>query len=347
MQKNKSKHITILTPGFPKNEEDTTCIPALYLFAKELSKEETIKVSIISLYYPTTNNSYPWNGINVIALGLAQAKVFKPINLLKTVKALKILHKKNATNLIHSFWLGECAFIGHYFSKRNRIKHVTTLMGQETKPTNIWAKILPLKKMNLVTVSNFHYNHLLKNYGIKSLIIPWGVTKIFETTHSHKEIDIIGIGSLIGVKNFNLFNSVIAELKKNIPNIKAVIIGDGNLKKNLSLQIKQLKLQNNIKLKGKLSYNETQLLLKKSKVLLHTSNYESFGMVFAEAVAHNIPIVSKNVGIAKSSENWFICTNKDSFVKCCKKALTLEVVKHPIFFDISETVNKYRKLYKS
>ncbi len=48
-----SKHIVILTPGFPKNEQDTTCIPPLQAYVENFTAiHPEIKMSIISFQYP-------------------------------------------------------------------------------------------------------------------------------------------------------------------------------------------------------------------------------------------------------------------------------------------------------
>ncbi|MGB0369237.1 MAG: hypothetical protein ACPGD8_07510 [Flavobacteriales bacterium] len=47
------KHILILTPGFPENEADDTCMPYLQTYLREASKEEHgLRFTVISLQYP-------------------------------------------------------------------------------------------------------------------------------------------------------------------------------------------------------------------------------------------------------------------------------------------------------
>lgn len=340
------KHLVILTPGFPENEEDSTCIPALQIFVKKLVNTNAIHVSVVTLYYPNKKTSYTWNGIKVTALALPTNKLQKPISLFKTWKQLKQIHKDNPIDTIHSFWLGECAFLGYYFSKQNKLNHVTTLMGQDANHKNIFSRLLPLKKIALITLSNFHQQTLLNNFNIPSKIIPWGVhAEITENNTSERTIDIIGIGSLIPLKNYSLFLDIIKTLKLDFPDINAVIIGDGKEKKALLMQIKTLQLEKNIKLLGALSYTKTQEFLSKSKVLLHTSNYESFGMVFAEALALKTPIVSRPIGIANKSDFWQLGNTKEELLIGCKKMLLKNTFEATKLYNVSDTVNAYLKLY--
>ncbi len=340
------KHIAILTPGFPENEEDSTCIPALQIFVKALAKIKTIKVSVLTLYYPKNKTVYNWNDIQVTALNLPPNKSKKIASLFKTWNQLKQLHKENTIDTIHSFWLGESAFLGHYFSKKNALNHIVTLMGQDAKTKNMFSRFLPLKKMTLISLSRFHQQTFLDNFNSTSKIIPWGlVPKEIEHHNTKKSIDIIGVGSLIPLKNYSLFIDVILNLKLENPKIKAIIIGDGKEKRNLSAKIKTLKLETNLELLGELSYDDTQALLAKSKVLLHTSDYESFGMVFAEALAKKTRIVSKPIGIANKSDSWYIGNTKEALIKGCKKMLLTPTPQDSKLFDINDTLNAYLKLY--
>lgn len=69
----KNKHILIVTPGFAANESDTTCIPPLYLYIKELKDQDPDwRISIIAIHYPFVKEKYlffgatvyPYNGRN-------------------------------------------------------------------------------------------------------------------------------------------------------------------------------------------------------------------------------------------------------------------------------------------
>jgi len=59
----------MLTPGFAENETDTTCIPALQIYADALRKHSGYEVSIVALHYPKKSSVYHWNDIPVQALG--------------------------------------------------------------------------------------------------------------------------------------------------------------------------------------------------------------------------------------------------------------------------------------
>lgn len=340
------KHIVFLTPGFAQNEQDTTTIPAIQLYIKALKKHQPeLKITVISFQFPFTNEKYKWFGCEVIPLNGRNSKLKRIFIWKKVFTILNFLNKENPISILHSFWLGECALIGNMFSKKHSLKHVCTLMGQDVLKNNYYLKVLPIQKMKLICVSDFQRKQLYNSPILQIKVIPWGIYSADFSNEITKSIDIIGVGSLISLKNYDLFIEVVSEINKIIP-IKAVLIGSGIQKEYLEKKIKKLQLENTISLTGLLSYQETLNFISQSKILLHTSNYESFGMVFAEALQSKTSIVSKEVGCAFVSKNWRLCSSKQELIAGCIEALSipfLENFKNP--FVIEKTVENYLNIY--
>ena len=63
------KRVLFLTPGFPGNDEETDCIPALQLFLHALDQTGLFEISVIAFHYPYREDRYNWKGIQVFALG--------------------------------------------------------------------------------------------------------------------------------------------------------------------------------------------------------------------------------------------------------------------------------------
>lgn len=340
------KHIVFLTPGFAQNEQDTSTIPAIQIYIKALKKHQPeLKITIISFQFPFTNEKYKWFDCDVIPLNGRNSKWKRIFIWNKVFTILNTLNKENPISILHSFWLGECALIGNLFSKKNNLKHVCTLMGQDIFKNNYYLKVLPIQKMNLICVSDFQQKQLYKSSILQTKVITWGIHGADFSYPTTKTIDIIGVGSLIRLKNYDLFIEVVFEInKKNT--IKVVLIGDGIQKEYLEEKIKKLQLENTISLTGLLPYKETLNYISQSKILLHTSNYESFGMVFAEALQCKTRIVSKEVGCAFASKNWHICTSKDEMIAACLEALSIpfsENLENPLV--IEKTIENYLKIY--
>ncbi len=293
----KRKHILFLTPGFPKDEKDTRCIPALHLFLQELNRLDIVDISIITFDYPYKKGSYTWNGLTINAIGgKNKGGGFKLINWQKVIRLAKKIHKENAIDQVHSFWLNDCSVVGNRISKKIKIPHSCTLMGQDVLPSNrFFNQIKPLPK--LITLSKYHEEQLQNNFSIRSSItIPWGIEKL-TSTHV-KIVDVIGVGNLNEVKNFTKFLSIIQLIKASVPDILVQIVGEGEQYHHLLQLTKKMELDQNVQFLGVRNREETLALMSKAKCLLHTSNFESFGMVFLEAQSLGVKIFTTPVGIA-------------------------------------------------
>ncbi len=345
-----NKHIVIITPGFPESEKDDNCIPPLQDYVKLLSTKNNIMVSVITLQYPATKSNYRWHRVNVYALGGNDVKF--PGRFLIWKKVISTFHNINFDNsvcTIHSFWLSECALIGNHISSRFGIKHINTVMGKEANLSNRYLRFINFNKFKLIALSK-RQAELLTNATGRDVdkIIPWGLNENlllgFETCE--RKIDILGVGSLIYLKNYSSFINIIHKLKEFKPDINCVIIGEGPLKEKLYHQIKSLGLESNISLAGNLPRDQVFKYMTQSKILLHTSNYESFGMVFIEALYYGMYIVSKPVGIAESSDRWQIRNSEDEFITAI-----IDLLQNPInheqvlLHSLDEIVNAYLEIY--
>jgi glycosyltransferase involved in cell wall biosynthesis len=347
------RHIVILTPGFPKNEKDENCMPYMHVFIEYLNANyKGYYVSIITLQYPHHEIEYSWNNIPVYGCGGHDRKF--PRRILTWLRCLKYFKRINAikrVHIIHSFWLNECAWLGNHLSKKYNTKHLCTLMGQDVKRPNIYFNLLPLRQMHLVAVSNFQKKVFFEQTGLQAaVVIPWGINPNSEfINNSNPDIDVLGVGSLLPIKNYTLFIELIKDLKKDYPSLKTVLIGDGPDKKKLVERIKALDLENTISLPGTLPRKEVLGLMLQSKVLLHTSKYESFGYVFSEALASGMSIVSFEVGIAQHAKGWKVCHSYEEMIEALKFFIKENRMprKLPVEYTIEETANKYIEIYNS
>lgn len=347
-----NKHIVILTPGFPENENDTTCIPPLQAYVENFTTiHPEIKLSIITFQYPFFRKKYKWKSVDIYACGGKNRKLPYKLLIWKQVsKYFKIINKSHKVDLIHSFWLFDCALIGNYFTKKNKLHHIITLMGQDAKPDNKYLRWINLKKCTTVCLSENHKAIFQKTSGIdNSEIIPWGIDPVdFPfSKNQEREIDIIGVGSFIELKNYLLFVKIIEKLKQSHANIKAMLVGGGFQHEMLQNEIKKRGLDNNIQILEQLPRHPTLEWMSKSKILLHTSVYESQAYVFFEAMQLGLNIVSFDIGVAKPSANWVVAHNEDDMFKGLQhflsQSLQIETGKPPL---ISETVEMYYELMK-
>lgn len=106
--------------------------------------------------------------------------------------------------------------------------------------------------------------------------------------------DLIFLGRLSDPKNPLMYVEIVRELVKSMPDIRTIIVGDGELRGEVESAIKYNKLEKNIKLYG---FQENPYgLLKNSRVLCMPSKWEGFGLAAIEAMSLGIPVAAANVG---------------------------------------------------
>lgn len=343
------KHIVFLCPGFAVDERDDFTIPPLQLYLRSLARSQRFQLTILSLHFPYRNNLQSWNGLAHYAV--FQRGIFSKWRTRWTAwQRLKEIHQERPIDLIHSFWLNDAAWIGEQFSKKNQIPHLVTLMGQDARKSNHFLRFFSLRKMNLVGLSPFHARTFKESTGIEIReIIPWGIEAIASFPERKRNIDILGVGNLIPLKNFGLFLEVIAVLKEDFPSIQAQILGDGVEYNALKARIQALNLEENVQLLGRQPRAFVLEKMQQSKILLHPSEYESYGYVFAEALQNGMSIVSRKVGFAEASQYWQLAEDKDGFVDALRQILMQprerkSLILHDIDFVRNQYVERYKRL---
>lgn len=335
-----NKHVVFITPGFPKNEEDTTCIPALQFYAKAL-KEDGVKISVVSIHYPFQKDAYLWHGIEVFPLN-GQNKKFRTRQLRrKALQKVKDIHDRDNVDVIHSFWLHETTRVASAVSKSLNIPLIATAMGQEMRNPKPSFKRWKKSDFTIVALSDFQADALRKKGVEPSAIVPWG---IHEVTPVAKTTDLICVANLIPLKNVKYFVAICAEIVKTKPDLIAKIVGDGPLASNLQNQISDLGIQENVELLGELTYEESQTCITTSQVLIHPSQFEGFGMVIIEALAAGTHVIANPVGIAQQLEIPFLTGNVSADAAMVQVQLK-SASPEPIVFDIKDTVSQYKSIY--
>jgi glycosyltransferase involved in cell wall biosynthesis len=289
------KTLIVLTPGFPRDESDSTCIPFLqtHLLALKRSKPE-LEIVVLSLQYPFQKKKYIWNGIEVIAFGgQSKGKIYRLMIWLKAWRTLAKLNRKKNIAGVFSIWLTECALIGHSFAKRHNLRHKIWVVGQDAKKENKYIGRIRPEAEELVVISDFLASELEKNHRISpGHKIPFGVEKLQPANDQVHDIDILGAGSLIPLKQYDVFIDLVSDLVNEFPHLKACICGEGSERENLVKKIASNKMQDHISILGELPHAEILELMKRSRIFLHTSNYEGLGLVCLEALSAGAHVIS-------------------------------------------------------
>lgn len=159
----------------------------------------------------------------------------------------------------------------------------------------------------LIANTLYTKNLLLKvNPDIRNIeIIPVGLdTALFSKSKSNNNaFRILYCGRLVKFKGSTLTIDILLELlRRGYENINLVLIGEGELRKELEAKIKKHKLEKFVSLKGNLIQKDIIKYLANSNVFLlpgtsdSDGRCENQGLVIQEAQAMELPVVVSDVG---------------------------------------------------
>ena len=107
---------------------------------------------------------------------------------------------------------------------------------------------------------------------------------------------IITVSRLVPKNGVDILIDAIAEVKKEIPNVRCVIIGDGPERANLESRITKFGLYNSVRIQGAIPHEEIRSRLHAADIFVRPSRSEGMGIAFVEAMASGLPVVGTAVG---------------------------------------------------
>ncbi|MBS1687761.1 MAG: glycosyltransferase, partial [Bacteroidetes bacterium] len=249
------------------------------------------------------------------------------------------------------FWCTEYAMVAKYFAIRNGLKHFIWLKGQDAREGNQFVRLIKPKENELIAISDFVADEFYRNYKVRPLhVVPNAIDEsLFADGQVERDIDILGVGSLIPLKQYDIFIEIVKELKTKVPDINAVICGKGPEADKLKGIISTQLLNNHIAIIGERPHAEVLKLMQRSKILLHPSSYEGFSTVCLEALYAGMHVVSFHKPMKEDIKNWHIVKDKNEMTQ---KAMTLLADLNVKFervrvYAMEDTVNTVMRLFNT
>ncbi|MBL7901072.1 MAG: glycosyltransferase family 4 protein [Bacteroidia bacterium] len=287
--------LLVVSPGFPANEQDSTCLPALRMFLKEELLREHFNIRVISMHYPFQAGQYTWFGLKVWALaGKNKKGLFRIPLYLKTWAALRKNRNKDGLTVVLSIFASEAALLASYFSKKNKLLHFCWVMGQDAGNNNPYHSMFS-SQIHYLVMSEFLKQRLeqhgkRKAFGILPSALYVQDLPAFKT--KKRNTDFVCVGSLIPLKRVEWVLQVVQDLKKENLNAKVCIIGDGPERQALETMSRKSGISEQVQFRGEIQHREVLNEMMQSKIVLHPSAYEGFGNVFLEALYSGCHVVS-------------------------------------------------------
>lgn len=279
-----------------------------------LDKESAVAKRVVSFgrsldkYYllvPSRVNKTVQLADNIWVESLAGTKV---IILWKIYKRIKELLKVEKLDLLTTQDVYFIAPILIHLAKKFGAKFEAQIHGFEKLRgiRKVLAKYALAKAQIVRTVSVRMKKYLVESFGIAENIIYIApvfvnkekILKNLGRVNLRKKYQgsfvFLTIGRLVPVKNIALQIKALSKLNQKV---KLVIVGDGPEEDQLRKLAKDLKVEDSIELVGK-QVADLPDYYKTADCLLLTSNIEGYGMVVAEAVLADLPVIMTDVGCA-------------------------------------------------
>jgi glycosyltransferase involved in cell wall biosynthesis len=311
------KVLVILIPGFASSEGDSSCLPMQQAFVRSISDTyPDVEVMVLSLQYPFVRSSYNWFGVSVRSFNGKNKGGVRRIFLRRRVAhALKEIQREKEIVGLLSFWMGECALIAQRFAKRNGLRHYCWLMGQDARLKNKYAPRVGKKGTELIALSDFLQEEFERNYRVRpGRVVYPGIDPIVPS-NVHRDIELLGVGSLIPLKHYEVFLELVAVIRKTIPVTTAILVGEGPEYKKLKQHAEALRLQETVNFAGSISHDEVLQLMQRSRILLHPSSYEGFSGVCQEALSCGAHVISFCRAINQEINQWHIVGSREDMIE--------------------------------
>jgi glycosyltransferase involved in cell wall biosynthesis len=151
----------------------------------------------------------------------------------------------------------------------------------------LYQKAVPLFG-KIIAQNEYQQKTLLENYKRQALVLPnvWGIVPQHSTDIS---CDVIWVANFRKLKRAEW----VVDIAKKMPDINIIMVGDGGSDvEYLKSIVHSINSVHNIQYLGKRSFAETNTLIKNSKVLICTSEFEGFPNTFIQAWSFGHPVVS-------------------------------------------------------
>ena len=228
-----------------------------------------------------------------------------------------------------------------------------------------------LSKADLVTSSSkFEYKFLNQNYEIPEqklrIVYPGLDLDLFKPTSTKKENTLLVVGRIQPQKGQINTLKLFHNLLMLSPDLKLNFVGGPSGKdgkeylKTIENEIEQTGLKNNVQFLNSATQEQLINEYNKAKIVVHASQYETFGLIALEANACGVPVVSINQGPLKETiengQNGYIAETfeDENLILFCNNILSdseyqskiqincLNVAKQ---YDWKNTVKQLKKIY--
>ncbi|MDA9645413.1 glycosyltransferase [Candidatus Actinomarina] len=344
--------------------------------SKELAKDNTVHILTGEQAKNINKKNLNLNSLNLFSTNenTNEKKKFLDEFIEKTFQYIE----EHDIDVIHAhYWLS--GLVAKKVKEKYKIPFIFTshslgVFVQENNLGRISSEQEIFNAADKITASSiFEKENLLTRYGVDKLkihiVTPGLNKKIFKAYRGEKRNNtILSVGRIQKQKGQLQTLDLFKSLQYRIKGLELVFVGgpsgaDGESYLNkMKNRIEELRIEEEVKFVGSLSQKKLVKLMRKSKLLIHSAENETFGLVAIEAHRLGVPVLSMNQGSFKelisNNENGLVAKSFDDvqvydfIIKLFEDAeyrsqVINSAVKNSLVFNWEITAKNLKKAYKN
>ena len=278
--------------------------------SKQLSNENNVTVVTAEKAESFKIDNLDFHSLDLFESGLSVDD--KEIYLLEFKKNLEEKFDLESFDIIHAhYWLS--GLIAKQISEELNIPYIFTshslgVFLEGYNKERVDCEKLVMRSSSFITASSQYENNLIsENYDIDKKkikqIAPGVDRKVFVLDENIKRENILlSVGRIQEQKRQLDVLKFLDNFRKIDSNFLCYFVGGPSGKSGddyliqLIDNVKELNLESNIEFLGNLTQIKIKELMNRSKLLIHTSHFETFGLVAIEANTMGVPVLTTNQG---------------------------------------------------
>ncbi len=223
---------------------------------------------------------------------------------------------------------GPIEIIGGGYQNENK------LMKSLSRPSALVERlaVAVVREFEMVVVRGSGAKGALVDRGIGDAveIITGSIDTPAMTQGAKRCWDMVFIGRLTEIKQPEQFVSIVAAVARDLPDVRAICVGEGPELPAIRSRAESLGVAGNIEFAGQ--SDDVPGVLKRSKVFVLTSRSEGLSIAMVEAMGHGLPVVVADVGdlgdvVEAGVNGWVIPPNDiDAYARRVLELLTDEAM---------------------
>lgn len=187
-----------------------------------------------------------------------------------------------------------------------------------------------LRRTPIVTLSNSSKAQLVDRLGFKDSavsVVPVGISSEYCPGGTKSDVPlVVACGRLVAVKQFHRVIEALVAVRASVPQLEAVIMGDGYEREALQEQINAANASDWILLAGFVTDEQKIDYYRQAWVLASASAHEGWGMTLTEAAACGTPAIASNIAghrdALSDDESGWLFDDHNGFVEKLQTLLT-------------------------